>query len=257
MNKTFVIGDIHNSAKGLQQVIDNAKPTSKDTIIFLGDYFDGWSEAKETFELLMRLKNQCNCIFMQGNHDEMVFKWLDETAWDSDMLMWQRHGGLATFNSFSKWFEEDGNAKQQVYEFLKYLKPYHVDDKERLFVHAGFIHVDGAEAQYNTCKEDLWWTRQLVENVFYGYQEWIDRCYQYHEIYIGHTPTIYLIKDCFTPIKRANLTMMDTAAAFTGCVSMLNIDTNELYQSEISMKLYPDEIGRNRVTYNQILSHDI
>ena len=43
MKKTFVIGDIHGGLKALIQVLERAEVTINDTLIFLGDYVDGWS----------------------------------------------------------------------------------------------------------------------------------------------------------------------------------------------------------------------
>jgi serine/threonine protein phosphatase 1 len=253
LSKTFVIGDIHNAAKALRQVVIKAKVESEDTIIFLGDYFDGWSEAKETFNLLMELKAFCNCIFIQGNHDEMVLRWLTGVADADELKMWFKHGGKATYNSFTKWFEIDPTAKENVISFLKTLKPYHIDNQERLFVHAGFEHRDGAAAQHKMIPDALWWTTDFTEGCFYGYQVWLDRSYLYKEVYVGHVPTLRLIEDCTIPIHRDNVIWMDTAAAFTGKLSLINIESKEFYQSDYCMKLYPDELGRNGYSYNQTI----
>jgi serine/threonine protein phosphatase 1 len=40
--RTLVIGDIHGGLRALHQ-IKRAKVTKEDTLIFLGDYVDGWS----------------------------------------------------------------------------------------------------------------------------------------------------------------------------------------------------------------------
>ena len=43
---------------------------------------------------------------------------------------------------------------------------------------------------------------------------------------------------------------MDTGAAFTGKLSMMNIDTEELYQSELNVQeYYPREFGRNQKAF--------
>lgn len=251
MSKTFVIGDIHNAAKALQEVIQKANVKSEDTIIFLGDYFDGWSEAKETFNLLMELQLHCDCVFIKGNHDEMVLRWLEETAYDMEFAMWYKHGGQATHDSLSTYFKQNIFAQDRVLRFLKNLKPYYIDNQNRLFVHAGFNSYEGVEKQYKTTKEELWWTRDFVTGCFNGYQEWLKRSYIYQEVYVGHTPTITFIDNRTTPIVKGNLTMMDTAAAFTGKLSLLNVESKELFQSDFCMKLYPDELGRNGYTYNQ------
>ena len=45
--RTLVIGDLHGGLKGLHQVLERAKVTKDDHLIFLGDYVDGWSESYE------------------------------------------------------------------------------------------------------------------------------------------------------------------------------------------------------------------
>jgi serine/threonine protein phosphatase 1 len=65
----------------------------------------------------------------------------------------------------------------------------------------------------------------------------------FNEIYIGHTPTLnYKIT---TPMHKANVWNIDTGAAFTGKLSILNIETKEFWQSDPVMNLYPNENGRN------------
>lgn len=66
----------------------------------------------------------------------------------------------------------------------------------------------------------------------------------YREIYIGHTPTTNYGID--TPMKRSNVWNIDTGAAFTGKISAMNINTKELFQSDIVQQLYPGESGRNK-----------
>ena len=55
MNRTLVIGDIHGGLKGLVQVLERAKVTKDDTLIFLGDYVDGWSETAPLLDFLIEL----------------------------------------------------------------------------------------------------------------------------------------------------------------------------------------------------------
>ena len=80
MQRTLVIGDIHGGLKALQQVLDKAAVTSSDTLIFLGDYVDGWSESAAVVEFVMQLSLQQQCIFIKGNHDVWCEDWL-RTWW--------------------------------------------------------------------------------------------------------------------------------------------------------------------------------
>ena len=53
--RTLVIGDIHGGLKALQQVWNRAQISKEDTLIFLGDYADGWSDAVEVISFLISI----------------------------------------------------------------------------------------------------------------------------------------------------------------------------------------------------------
>jgi len=76
MSKTFVIGDLHGGLLGLQQVLDKAPIKPEDTLVFLGDYVDGWGDSTATVSFLIRLSRKQNCIFIRGNHDDLVHQYL-------------------------------------------------------------------------------------------------------------------------------------------------------------------------------------
>ena len=65
----------------------------------------------------------------------------------------------------------------------------------------------------------------------------------YDEIYVGHTPTInYGFKE---PLKVCEIYMMDTGAGWPGGVlSIMNIDTKEVFTSEQVDILYSGVRGR-------------
>ena len=74
MNRTLVIGDIHGGLRALHQIFDRANVSKEDTLIFLGDYVDGWSESPQTIDFLINLGKKQNCIFIRGNHDELLLE---------------------------------------------------------------------------------------------------------------------------------------------------------------------------------------
>ena len=51
--RTLVVGDIHSGVRALEQLMDKARVSTEDHIIFLGDYVDGWSTAVETIDYLI------------------------------------------------------------------------------------------------------------------------------------------------------------------------------------------------------------
>ena len=70
-----------------------------------------------------------------------------------------------------------------------------------------------------------------------------NRFKHYREIFIGHTPTIRYHK--LEPMHAANVWNIDTGAAFTGPLTIMNIATKEFWLSDREDSLYPEERGRN------------
>lgn len=240
--RTLVIGDIHGGFKALLQVFERAKVTSKDTLIFLGDYVDGWSESAQLIQYLIELNQKQKCIFIKGNHDVWCHEWLLD--FDEDNPVWYRNGGKETIESYinSEYIIEEHVA------FFKELKNYYVDSKNRLFIHAGFSSMKGPENEvYLT---NYRWDRTLWEMAIVMDKKvekksslYPNRLKLYSEIYIGHTPTLHYDSDI--PMQGINVWNIDTGAAFTGKLSIMDIDTKQFWQSDSLPSLYPTERGRN------------
>jgi serine/threonine protein phosphatase 1 len=240
--KTYVIGDIHGAYRALQQVIRRVAPEPEDRLIFLGDYVDGWSESRQVMEYLMELDATHNCLFIRGNHDAWCEEWLAGLGPDGSWLV---HGGGATVDSYRGIKLLD---KIRHLAFFRRMRPYFEEDG-RLFVHAGFSSMHGPSMEHY--ESNFFWDRTLWEmalavdqripkdSLFYP-----QRLQLYHEIYIGHTPTTNYDRD--TPMQACNVWNIDTGAAFNGRISMMEIATKKLTQSDIVQKLYPSENGRNK-----------
>jgi len=240
--RTLVIGDIHSGLKALIQVFDRAEVTEKDRLIFLGDYVDGWSEAVETVDFLIRLRKTHDCIFIRGNHDELCLDWLRGAK---DNPLWLQHGGGATMASYQN---VDADVKDTHIHFYGNLKNTYLDAENRLFLHAGFTNLKGIDYEY--FRETFYWDRTLWElaqslnpdlpkdSPFYP-----KRLSHYDEIYIGHTPISKT--GIAEPKLAANVWNIDTGAAFKGPLSMLDVNTKEVWQSDAVHTLYSNERGRN------------
>ena len=242
LKRTLVIGDIHSGLKALQQLLSKINPAEEDTLIFLGDYIDGWSEAVETINYLLELKERYSCIFLRGNHDELCYEWLTGAG---DNPTWFMHGGEATANSYAKADE----AKKEIHiQFYESLENYYLDDENRLFLHAGFTNLKGIEFEY--FKKTFYWDRTLWElalslnnDLDYDHIHYPKRLKNYSEIYIGHTPVTRIGKT--TPQNAANVWNIDTGAAFKGPLTALHVETKEYWQSDPVFTFYPNERGRN------------
>lgn len=241
-SKTFVIGDIHGGLKALKQVLQRAEITPNHRLIFLGDYVDGWNDTLNLLDFLIELKQTQDCIFLMGNHEEMLLKWLTQ---GEDNELWRFHGGQSTVDLYQT---AKPAQKAAHIAFLKELKPYHLDQENRLFVHAGFTNFKGVTAEYFTPL--FWWDRTLWEmalaldpNLSMDALTYPTRLKLYKEIFIGHTPVTRI--DSSIPVQAANVWNLDTGAAFKGKLSLMDVDSKTFWQSDNLPILYPNEKGRN------------
>ncbi|MEY8850142.1 metallophosphoesterase family protein [Psychroserpens sp. XS_ASV72] len=241
--RTLVIGDIHGGLKGLIQLMERAKVKPTDHLIFLGDYVDGWSESAQVIQYLIELSKTNDCIFIKGNHDVWCEEWLRNNR---SPLVWLSHGGQETVESYAKFSEAE---KQQHLDFFSSMPLYHIDENQRLFIHAGFTSMHGVNNETDSTNfyydRTLWEMALAMDKKLKTKSEFYPkRLKHYSEIYIGHTPTINYNKK--KPIHVANVWNVDTGAAFTGKLSAIDINTKEVFQSRRLQNLYPDEMGRNK-----------
>lgn len=233
--RKFVIGDIHGAYKALLQVVERSNADiNKDLFIILGDVTDGWPETAESIEFLMSIKN---LIYITGNHDIWCREFLKNGPTSTQYHMWIEQGGRATIESYNK----NLNLLDKHINFLNNSLPYYEDIENRLFIHGGYdpyISID------NQSEMDIAWNRKFWSDIIEGRNLGII----YDEVYIGHSPTIRYPKSDGShkrPMNYGKVWNMDTGATYTGMLSMMDIDTKELWQSDVVMDLYPDHKGRN------------
>lgn len=240
--RTLVIGDIHGGLLALQQVLVRAKISKNDRLIFLGDYVDGWSQSPQVLDFLIELKEEYDCIFMRGNHDELALHWLQTKI---ENPKWLSHGGNSTVLAYSKIPEHDILSH---IDFLSNLENYYLDPQNRLFVHAGFTNVNGIHQEHTP--RGFYWDRTLWEMALAldkslpkDHIYFPKRLALYDEIYIGHTDTTRIQSS--EPVNMANVWNVDTGAAYKGKITVLDIHSKLFWQSDLVYELYPNELGRN------------
>lgn len=241
--RTLAIGDIHGGLRALDQLLERAQVQSRDNLIFLGDYVDGWSESAQVIARLIELSQRNTCIFIKGNHDVWCEDWLRDGTTNS---VWVQHGGKETIESYK---DSSDSEKKAHLKFFNAMPLHHLDDEKRLFVHAGFTSMHGVhrEVSHKTFYYDrtLWeMALTMDKRITKDSELFPKRLTHYKEIYIGHTPTLYYHK--YAPMQAANVWNIDTGAAFSGRLSAIDIDTKEIFQSDTVMHLYPNEMGRNK-----------
>jgi serine/threonine protein phosphatase 1 len=227
MPRNFVIGDIHGAFRALKQCLERAEfDYDNDMLISLGDVCDGWPDTKDCVDELLKVKN---LIYILGNHDLWALDWMRNI--DTPPI-WLTQGGDATVKSY-----RDGVPNAHLVFFEKALPYYILDNK--LFVHAGI------NPEYPIEKQGLdifLWDRNLAYMVLDLYQKKIlVRLTKYDEIYIGHTPV-----SSGRPIHSCEVWLMDTGAGWAGPLTMMNIETKEIFMSDAVPTLYPGIKGRTR-----------
>jgi len=257
--RTLVIGDIHGALKALLQTLDRAKYDSgKDNLIFLGDYVDGWSESAEVVDFIIGLQRKISyemrhpesVICLEGNHDQWAKEFL---LYGGVMPGWLENGGKTTLASYNKMWELNGKDPKSLdshRDFYNQLKPYYVDNKNRAFVHAGCHKSKGVAGTLPYLRV---WDRSMWSSIMSG-----AKVQAHSELYIGHTTTTSwkskVEKEYHTqqdglnyvtvPMNRQNVWNMDTGCGWDGRLTAMDIDTKEIFQSDLATELYNQERGR-------------
>ncbi len=241
--RVIAIGDIHGGLKALIQVLNKVGVKDEDTLIFVGDYVDGWGESAQVIQFLIALSQNINCVFIKGNHDVWCEDWLRENKVNPT---WYMHGGKETMESYEGFSKE---MKTEHLNFFENMPLYYIDDEQRLFIHAGFTSMHGVTKEVFKASfyfdRTLWEMALTMDNRIRKDSEFYpNRLKHYKEIYIGHTPTIHFKSE--VPMNAINVWNIDTGAAFTGKLSAIDINSKEIFQSDALPSLYPNEKGRNK-----------
>ena len=194
----------------------------KDRLIVMGDVCDGYPEVRRCIDELLKIK-QCDLVI--GNHDMWALDW----ALKGDMPgIWTKQGGDRTMASYN------GGPMPQTH--IDFLKSGHLwlEVGNKLFVHAGFepdLPLEQNSAQVLVWDRDL--LKDAREAANYRREAQITK---YDDIFIGHTTTE--IYRTLQPIHVCNVWDLDTGAGWSGKLTIMDIDTKEYWQSELSKDLY-------------------
>ena len=171
MSRLIAVGDIHGEIDKLNLLLNKLNLEKSDTVVFLGDYIDRGSNPKEVITRLIELSKSVNCIFLKGNHEDMLLNIL-KTKKEEDIEHWLLSGGVTTYDSYGG-FPQIFNTHR---EFFENLKPYYMTGKY-LFVHAG-VNPDKATIEEQT-SDDLFWIRTKFLNTPHKFKQ---------KVIFGHTP---------------------------------------------------------------------
>jgi serine/threonine protein phosphatase 1 len=223
--RTFVLGDVHGAFRALKQVLERSSfDYDNDRLICLGDVTDGWPETRQAVDELLKIKH---LTYLMGNHDVWAVQWMETKEAPE---IWLDQGGRATCDSYS-----EGIPVNHVTLF-KTAKDY-VLENNRLFVHAGIL--PGLKVE-ECSHEILYWDRTMVRQAMNLAKKGTPRQLTgYDEVFVGHTPIL-----AAHPMKFCEVWMIDTGAAWSGVLSMMDVNSKEWFTSDVVKDLYPGVKGR-------------
>lgn len=245
------MGDIHGAHRALQQCLERASfDYNNDLLIQLGDVADGFDEVYECVEELLKINH---LVAIRGNHDE----WFNQFCKTGYHEQHWSQGGNGTVNSYSRYCGKKPNfIASKVFGFTVNIEPsdipdshksffrnqvlYHIDPQNNCFVHAGFNRY---QPFYEQREETYYWDRSLFIDAL-EYEQLktklpdieFEMVTPFKKIYIGHTSTVMWKID--QPIQAANVLNLDTGAGWGGRLSMIDIESEELFQSDTVTGLY-------------------
>lgn len=225
--RTWVCSDLHGNKKIFDAIMN--KIGAEDTVIFLGDAIDrgpdGWAILKE-------MLNDKRFIVLKGNHEDMMIK-AAKTGYgfNSKFNLWFRNGGSVTWEACHGEIE---NWIERIDSLPIIHRHTNANGDKLLFSHSGYGPWNfeaGLEDDDTWIIEDVLWDRAHFNDEWIGGKD---------EIVIhGHTPTVCLIdelvpRDTICELEPGALwycgghkCCVDCGTAFTGCATLMNIDTFE------------------------------
>jgi serine/threonine protein phosphatase 1 len=248
--RRFVMGDIHGGYKALMQCFERSGfDYTADQLIQLGDVADGYSQVYECVEELLKIKN---LISIKGNHDE----WFNQFCLMNYHPQNWSQGGKGTALSYLKYTPRKSGIFSNKYfgfntlltnedipdahrTFFKSQILYYLDHDNNCFVHAGFNRWQSFFEQHD---ETYYWDRSLwLDALEYEKnkgrsEEDFQMVTGFNKIFIGHTCTGNWNSD--VPMHAANVINLDTDAGWGGKLSMMEISTGRLWQSDPNVHLY-------------------
>lgn len=225
---TFAIADIHGNELGFNECLEKCEfDINNDTLIVLGDICDGGRHVRQVIDKLLTIKNK---IIILGNHDcdPWALGWMKT---GHELPVWWHQGGIHTAESYSMDYK---SVPKDHIKLLADALPYYVDDKNRVFVHGGFLPNIPIE---NQPIDVLLWDRDLFCN--YAPKNIIQN---YNHVFVGHTTTQFFNRLTFPepstkPLTFNNLTGLDTGSGWDGKCTIMDVDTFEYWQSDINANM--------------------
>ena len=193
--EVIAIGDIHGcnaSCEALLHTLDE-EYHDQPVYVFLGDYTDRGPDSREVVEQLLEFEKNHECVFIRGNHDQMLLDAYQKGEWD----LWMANGGNTTLRNYNS-RPGSFDLPADHYQFFSDTKLYW-ETEDYFFVHAGLNPT-------LTIKENLEREEEREEFIWQRGHIHAEQTKWEKTVVFGHTPVP-------KPIVRERMIGIDT-----GCV---------------------------------------
>jgi serine/threonine protein phosphatase 1 len=194
-SQIIAIGDIHGCYKSCEAMLSQLQQENEaETIyVFLGDYTDRGLNSKKVVDQLLEFEKNHECIFIRGNHDQMLLDAYENGEWD----LWLANGGNTTLRDYNS-HPKEFNLPESHYRFFCETKLYW-QSENYFFVHGGLnpnlTIAENLEREHE--REEFIWQRSHIHTSKNKWEK---------TVVFGHTP----VKK---PLVREKMIGIDT-----GCV---------------------------------------
>lgn len=254
--RILVVGDIHGAVKALVQCLEFSKfDKEKDTLVVLGDLVDRWPDSYDVVQILVDLGSAVK--YVVGNHDNWFISWLYNGIHPSE---WTQ-GAFSTMKSYGfkclgmEWDEFNVRFNSKDGKVTTNLEPKHVPQSHKDFFNNGsywlkinnmcFVH-GGFDRDYPIDIQDrytLMWDRNLwAEAQSCTGDQKLKTTDYFSKIFLGHSTCYNKKNPKALPLKRGGVWNLDTGAGHTGKLTIMDVNTEEYWQSYWMKELYYDEI---------------
>jgi serine/threonine protein phosphatase 1 len=216
--KIIAIGDIHGCAKTTEVLLETLESEFGNHVfyVFLGDYTDRGSNSKKVVDHLLEFNQYHDCVFLRGNHDQMLLDAYEKGEWD----LWLSNGGETTLKDYDS-TPGDFDLPKAHYDFFNETQLYW-ETEDYFFVHAGISPdmtiQENLDSEYE--REQFIWQRN---HIYTNNNEWEKT------VVFGHTPVE-------EPLIKNNMIGIDTGCVYDrpgfGVLTAILLPDNKIFQQK-------------------------
>lgn len=219
--RVYAVGDIHGRTDLLKlqlaqiEADETLYPCSHAIIVFLGDYIDRGPDSRGTIDLLLTCAQMRETVFLKGNHETFVRRFLDAPDSLND---WRPLGGFETLVSYGlrPSLSRSHGDREQLSEALRTAIPAQhlafLDSLPNSFTCGDFFFVHAG------VRPGLALTRQSEDDMLWIRDDFLLHDAPFEKFVVhGHTPVA-------APDLRCNRVNIDTGAFATGRLSCVVIE---------------------------------